>query len=175
MIERSMGEVIRRSILEAVILLIIAVGVALVTNAFRPDRLKIFGTDCVKQFGVCGKAISQSETIDLEKAVALFYNKAAIFIDSRNPIAYAMGHIPGAVNIPNGGTNPEYEDIISGFSKDSFIVVYDDGVGGSAAYEVASILKEKGFSKVLLFSGGFSQWRNSGLPIDAGSSKGFFN
>jgi 3-mercaptopyruvate sulfurtransferase SseA len=172
-----MGEAVRRTFFEAVIILIVAVSVALITNAFRPDRLKIFGTDCIKQFGVCGKALSQSETIDLEKAVALFYNKAAIFIDSRTPIAYAMGHIPGAVNIPNGGTNPEYEDMISGFSRDSFIVVYDDGVGGSAAYEVASILKEKGFSKVLLFSGGFSQWRNSGLPVDAGSnsSKGFLN
>ncbi|MEJ5301056.1 MAG: rhodanese-like domain-containing protein [Thermodesulforhabdaceae bacterium] len=167
-----MSEVVRRTLFESGIILIVAIIVALGTNALRSDRLKIFGTDCIRQFGVCGRTISQADTIDLEKTLALFYNKAAIFIDARSPISYAMGHIPGAVNIPNEGNYHQYEELISGFSRDSFIVVYDDGVGGSAVHDVALIFKEKGFSKVLLFSGGFTQWRNNGLPVDAGLNRG---
>lgn len=164
-----MTKVFKTAILEATVILAIAVTVALLTNTFRRDGLKIFGTDCIKQFRVCKGAIKAAEVIDTEKALALFYNRAAIFIDARSPILYSMGHIPGAFNIPSDGNVKEYEDLISGFSRDSFIVVYDDGVEGSSAGEVASMLKEKGFPNVLSFPNGFSEWRLRGLPVDFGT------
>ncbi|MCX7821894.1 MAG: rhodanese-like domain-containing protein [Syntrophobacterales bacterium] len=163
-----MTNILRRTFVEAMVISALAVLVALFTNAFRSDGLKIFGTDCIKQFKVCKGTIKKSEIIDLEKALALFYNKAAIFVDARSPIVYSMGHIPGALNIPNNGDIKQYEDLVSGFSKDSFFVVYDDGVEGGPAVEVASMLKEKGFSRVLSFPNGFSEWRVKGLPVDVG-------
>lgn len=164
-----MKEVARRALFESVFLLCVTVVVALGVNALRPDRLKIFGTDCIRQFGVCSRSIKQSETIDLDKALALFYNKAAIFIDARSPLSYSMGHIPGAINIPANGEISQYEDLIGGFAKNSFVVVYDEGVGGTSAADVASMLKKKGFSNVLLFPNGFSEWHIRGLPVDFGS------
>lgn len=159
----------RRAFFEATFVLFVALAVALGVNALRHDGLKIFGTDCIKQFGVCARSMKQSETVDLDRAVALFYNKAAIFIDARSPLSYSMGHIPGAINIAADGDLSRYDDLISGFSKDSFIVVYDEGVEGTFALDVASMLKGKGFSKVLMFPNGFSEWKLRGLPVDFGS------
>lgn len=165
-----MTGVIRRTLLEVTVILALAIVVSLLTNTLRRDGLKLFGTDCIKQFRVCRGSIKAADIIDVEKALGLFYNRAAIFIDARSPISYSMGHISGAFNIPSNGNIGDYEDLISGFSKDSFIVVYDDGIEGSSAIELASILKEKGFPHVVSFPGGFSEWRDRGLPVDFGGT-----
>lgn len=164
------GIIIRKALLEATVILTMAVVVSLLTNTIRRDGLNLFGTDCIKQFRVCRGSIKATDIVDVGKALGLFYNRAAIFIDARSPISYSMGHIPGAFNIPSNGNIGEYEDLISGFSKDSFIVVYDDGIEGSPATELASILKEKGFPNVVSFPGGFSEWSNRGLPVDFGGT-----
>ncbi len=169
-----MRTILYRSAMESLCLVIIACAVGLTVNGIRSERLAMFGTDCVEQFRVCSKTLQKADVVDVESAMALFYNKAAVFIDARSSIAYSMGHIHGAVNMPLGDAEQRYEDVLSGVSRDTFLVVYDDGVGGGDALALVSLLKTWAFPNVVVFPGGIKEWEMRGLPVDYGSSSSAF-
>ncbi len=60
--------------------------------------------------------------VSLEETRVALAAGAAIVVDVRSPNAYALGHIPGAVNIPLGAieTNPTGLDL----DKDQWIITY---------------------------------------------------
>jgi 3-mercaptopyruvate sulfurtransferase SseA len=42
------------------------------------------------------------ERVSLEDSKAAFDNQQAVFLDVRDPVSFASGHIPGSINIPLG-------------------------------------------------------------------------
>ncbi len=159
-----------RVFVEVIVLTVVACLIGLSVNGIRKDGLKLFDSDCFRQFQVCSGSLEKSDYIDVDRAISFFYGKSAVFVDARPSIAYSTGHIYGALNLTVEDVKTEKINTILGLSKDSVIVVYDDGVGGGEALGVALALKSKGFEKVLVFLSGFTAWQSKGLPINYGFS-----
>ena len=105
-----------------------------------------------------------------------------VLIDTRNPDAYAAGHIPGAVNIheiftflatstPEGihELKTKFADAFgkAGLSGEETAIVYEQsmnsGFGQSCrGYFLLSML---GYPKIKVLHGGYEAWAKAGLPV----------
>ncbi|MFC1683188.1 rhodanese-like domain-containing protein [Candidatus Zixiibacteriota bacterium] len=104
--------------------------------------------------------------LPVEDSYHIFREKAALFIDARDPEEYQAGHIPGAVNIPYDRTRlPEYERIKSKLQKNERIVVYCNTHICSVSYTCAEDLIYLGFDRVIIAEG-YMQWVEKGYPVE---------
>jgi rhodanese-related sulfurtransferase len=86
-------------------------------------------------------------------------NEPVTVVDVRLPADYAAGHIPGAINLPNGKWHT-----LEGIAKDRTAVIYCYSqtckLAAAAAVEFAS----QGVP-VVEMEGGFDTWQKLGLPV----------
>ncbi|MGZ8237513.1 MAG: rhodanese-like domain-containing protein [Methylobacter sp.] len=90
--------------------------------------------------------------------------ETSLVLDVREPAEYAVGHLPGAFNIPRGvlefkiGSHPDFQD-----KQDAHIIVYCQTGGRSALATEA--LNKIGFSNAVSMDGGFKAWAESGNEV----------
>ena len=102
--------------------------------------------------------------INLKFAKYLFDEKTAVFIDARDAEDYEAGHIENAVNIPFDYYE-DYEEVMDELDSDGIYIVYCSGEECSLSLDLADHLyNEKLIDKLLIFEGGWPQWRDSGYP-----------
>jgi rhodanese-related sulfurtransferase len=95
----------------------------------------------------------------------------AVLVDVRNPERLVeFGAIPGAVNIAKSALDDAFSlDATGGLSgvtsRDQDIVVFCGSPKGSQ--RVVNYLLEHGFTSVHHIDGGYSAWRDAGLPTEA--------
>ncbi len=82
-------------------------------------------------------------------------------LDVRPPDEFALGHLPGAVNIPLR----ELEARLADLDPSLEIVAYCRGPYCVLSYEAVAALRTKGF-KARRLEDGFPEWRAAGLPIE---------
>jgi len=88
-------------------------------------------------------------------------NESFVILDVRTPEEYQEGHLPEAVNLDF--KSDSFRDVISLFDKDREYLVYcQSGKRSTGAVEV---MRELGFQTVYHLTGGFSSWKNAGLPM----------
>ena len=85
-------------------------------------------------------------------------------LDVRPEDEFALGHLPGAVNIPLRAL----ELRLSELDPDQEIVAYCRGPYCVLSYEAVAALRARGF-KVRRLEDGFPEWRAAGLPVIAGN------
>ena len=105
-------------------------------------------------------------TVDLAMAKTLFDQGMAIFVDARPVELFSQGRIPGAFNIPDKQFNAYYPEFQSVIPPDEKVIVYCDGKECLASLEIANQLREKGYTDVLVFFGGWQQWLEAAYPIE---------
>ncbi|MGV8959630.1 MAG: rhodanese-like domain-containing protein [Stenotrophomonas sp.] len=95
----------------------------------------------------------------------------AVVIDVREPGEYALGHLPGAVNLPRGvlefqiHAHPAMACTASeSLSQPERPVLLYCLSGGRSAL-AADSLRQLGFTQVYSLAGGFGAWRTAGLPV----------
>ncbi len=112
---------------------------------------------------------------------SMMQSEPVVVIDTRNPAAYAAGHVPGAVNVhdiftylatstPEGvaAMRDKFATIFgaAGLSGNETAVVYeqsmDSGFGQSCRGYV--LLRYLGYPKVKIMHGGYAAWAAAGLP-----------
>jgi thiosulfate/3-mercaptopyruvate sulfurtransferase len=112
---------------------------------------------------------------------SMMQSEPIVIIDTRNPAAYAAGHVPGAVNIhdiftylatstPDGvaAMRDKFAEIFgtAGLSGEETAIVYeqsmDSGFGQSCRGYV--LLRYLGYPKVKILHGGYAAWSAAGLP-----------
>lgn len=106
-------------------------------------------------------------SISLTDAFALQQADGALICDARPPFYFAMGHIPGAINIPKGNC----EDVIAARKSEldaavaakKPIIVYCTNFLCADARTVATHLAYNGISSAVM-GGGWDSWKESGLP-----------
>jgi len=81
-------------------------------------------------------------------------------VDVRLPKDFRAGHIPGAINLPNGKWHT-----LAGVAKDRPAVVYCYNQTCKLATAAAVEFASQGIS-VVEMEGGFDTWRKYGLPIE---------
>ena len=102
--------------------------------------------------------------INIEFAQNLFNEKSAIFIDARDSEDYNSGHIENAINIPFDYYE-DYEDVINGLDDTAPHVIYCSGEECSLSMDLADyFFNELAFENILIFEGGWPQWRDADLP-----------
>ena len=102
--------------------------------------------------------------VNLEFSKYQFDAGLAIFIDARDPEDYESGHIHNAINIPYDYYE-DYEDVINGLDDTSIYIIYCSGEECSLSIDLADYLyNEKLIDKLLIFEGGWPQWRDAGYP-----------
>ena len=102
--------------------------------------------------------------INLEFTKYLFDEKTAVFIDARDAEDYEAGHIKNAVNIPFDYYE-DYEEVMDELDRDGIYIVYCSGEECSLSIDLADHLyNEKLIDKLLIFDGGWPQWRDAGYP-----------
>lgn len=100
-------------------------------------------------------------------------------LDARRPEQYAVGHIPGAVNLPLAAItrtvdgvpemlapHAELEEALGqrGVAREAQVVIYDE-FGGIQAARLFWAFHYLGHPRVSVLNGGFALWQREGQPI----------
>jgi rhodanese-related sulfurtransferase len=85
-------------------------------------------------------------------------------VDVREDSEWAAGHLPGAIHLGKGIIERDIEKMIPEMSAP--LVLYCGGGFRSAL--AAKNLQDMGYTNVISMDGGFSGWKNAGLPIVQG-------
>jgi adenylyltransferase/sulfurtransferase len=86
---------------------------------------------------------------------------APTVLDVREKEEYREGHLDGAVSLPRGFLEMRVEETVS--DKQAPIVAYC--AGGTRSLIAARTLKEMGYTNVVSMTGGFTAWKNAGMPF----------
>ncbi len=105
------------------------------------------------------KAIIQ-EASPLEVKARLEARRDILLLDVREADEVATGIVAGAKHVPRGFLELRIEDLDR--NRDREIVVYC--AGGTRSAFAARSLSEMGYANVTSMSGGFTGWKNAGLP-----------
>jgi ArsR family transcriptional regulator len=130
------------------------------------------------------RRIAERNVADVERVVRSYYNKldelepvsrkqlqkmirerAVTVLDVRPPDEFALGHVPGAMNIPLRALKKRLAEI----NPDQEIVAYCRGAYCVWSFEAVALLRARGF-KVRRLEEGLPEWRAAGLPIIVGGS-----
>jgi rhodanese-related sulfurtransferase/predicted transcriptional regulator len=86
-------------------------------------------------------------------------------LDVRPADEFALGHLPGALNIPLRAL----EARLSELRRSSEIIAYCRGPYCVLSYEAVAALRRRGF-KARRLQDGFPEWRAAGLPYETGAA-----
>jgi molybdopterin/thiamine biosynthesis adenylyltransferase/rhodanese-related sulfurtransferase len=81
-------------------------------------------------------------------------------VDVREKIEWNDGHLPDAVHVPRGFLELQIEEAVS--DKDQPVVLYC--AGGVRSALAAETLKQMGYTQPISMAGGYTAWKNAGLP-----------
>lgn len=103
------------------------------------------------------EAVSREELLERSRAGTV------TILDVRPEDEFALGHLPGALNIPLR----ELEARLGEIDPEQEIVAYCRGPYCVLSYEAVAQLRARGF-KVRRLEDGLPEWRAAGLPVVAG-------
>ena len=118
-------------------------------------------TDVVESWQRAGRGIDHARVVD---ANALAELDDVEIIDVRAASEWEGGRIPGARHIFLGDLLEESEAL----PRDRTLVIACQG--GSRSSIGASLLRARGFTNIINFTGGFAEWRKAGLPVETDGS-----
>jgi thiosulfate/3-mercaptopyruvate sulfurtransferase len=118
-----------------------------------------------------------------EALVELSAAEPTVIIDTRDADTYAAGHVPGAVNLREiftflATSTPEglaelrgtFQKLFGdmGLSGAETAVLYEDSMNSGYGQSCRGyyLLTWLGYPKVKVLNGGFSAWKQAGLPVD---------
>ncbi|OIP15288.1 MAG: hypothetical protein CO105_00400 [Comamonadaceae bacterium CG_4_9_14_3_um_filter_60_33] len=114
--------------------------------------------------------------ISVEEGKALVDKKSAFFIDTRNPVNFGKGHVPGANAIPYKGGSEDVEGFDASkdkfdlaklpAAKDQALVFYSDGPTGWKSYKAAVWAVKAGYKNVNYMRNGWSEWVAKSFPAE---------
>jgi ArsR family transcriptional regulator len=103
--------------------------------------------------------VSRKELLDRSRAGAV------TILDVRPEDEFALGHLPGAINIPLKALEARLSELDP--SKD--VVAYCRGPYCVLSYEAVAALRKRGF-KALRLEDGLPEWRAAGLTVVTGNA-----
>lgn len=104
--------------------------------------------------------VSRAELLERSRA------SAVTILDVRPEDEFALGHLPGAVNIPLRALEARLFEL----DPSQEIVAYCRGPYCVLSYEAVAVLRTHNF-KVRRLEDGFPEWRAAGLPVGTGNAR----
>jgi ArsR family transcriptional regulator len=102
------------------------------------------------------------EPISRAELLRRIKDKTVIVLDVRPQDEFALGHVPGARNIPVDALKHH----LSRFDRDTEIVAYCRGPYCVMSFEAVALLRKRGF-KARRLEDGFPEWKAAGLSVAA--------
>jgi ArsR family transcriptional regulator len=109
-----------------------------------------------------------SNAISLGEAKMLYDAGIALFLDARDYNAFQQGHLPGARNIPIREAESRIPEIKEMIDAGMIGITYCHDVECGAAVQLADILRAHGLSSVRPLINGWTDWVNTGYPVESG-------
>jgi rhodanese-related sulfurtransferase len=167
----SLYLIFRKSVTEATVILIAAVGIALVGNAVRERPLALISETVESGLTGTTEAVSAVRQMSLAEAVDHFNHGTALFVDARSAADYSAGHIAGAVNLPDQQFDEHIGPFLEATAADTRIITYCDGESCPLSERLAEKLSFAGFEKVFHLKNGWGEWKARGLPVEGSDYK----
>ncbi|MBZ8134069.1 metalloregulator ArsR/SmtB family transcription factor [Afifella sp. IM 167] len=101
------------------------------------------------------------EPVSREELLRRTRDDLVTVLDVRPPDEFAVGHLPGAINIPLS----ELEAKLADLDPDHEIVAYCRGPWCVLSFEAVATLRAQGFN-VRRLEDGLPEWRAAGLPVE---------
>jgi rhodanese-related sulfurtransferase len=103
------------------------------------------------------------QTIALAEVQSLLEQKKALAVDARREFFYAKEHIAEAVALPLAQVDARLDAFLQQVPKDRLLITYCSGYGCEDSHDLALKLKQAGYQRVRVFSGGLPEWKQAGL------------
>jgi sulfur-carrier protein adenylyltransferase/sulfurtransferase len=101
------------------------------------------------------------DEVDAPRGRELIDSREPLVLDVREQDEWDEGHLPGAIHIPRGNLESRIERAAPDRSRP--ILVYC-AAGNRSAF-AAKTLEELGYEDVVSLSGGFTDWKRNGFPL----------
>ena len=157
---------LKKAVLQAFVLLSLAVILGVVTNQWRDESLPLIGDWSVD--ARFNDSSGKSLIISLDESLRLHESGEVLFLDARPESQYAEGHLKGAVNLPWQDLDRYFMEVIDRLDGAGAIITYCDGETCDLGHELALFLIETGFENVYVLVNGWSLWVEAGLPTESG-------
>jgi len=89
-----------------------------------------------------------------------------VLVDALSPIAFAMSHLPGAINLTPGWVDDRARRRIP--DLDTEVIVYCESSDCDSSVAVANRLVDLGYRNILHYAEGRRDWAEAGLPLEGG-------
>jgi rhodanese-related sulfurtransferase len=107
------------------------------------------------------RARDEMEPVSREDLLARLRDGLVTVLDVRPEDEFALGHVPGALNVPLSALERRLADL----PRDREIVAYCRGPYCVLSFEAVAALRERGF-RVRRLVDGYPEWKASGLPTE---------
>lgn len=153
----------KRSLLQAIGIIIISGVLSIAVNAFRAD-----GIPLVERWQE--KVLNEQLTgglpaVSLRQAKEAHLSGEALFVDARDPDFYEQGHIPGAVSLPVRDFDQIFPMLKEQLLAAPRVITYCDGASCETSVELTEKLLFAGVEYVEIFTGGIQQWKAGGQQV----------
>lgn len=161
----------RRVLLEAVVLVTVAAAAGLSLN--YPMVMKAFSGRSVTTAAPAQAPAEQAaypepvDFEDLDRLLAAGYR----LVDARDPQLYADSHLPGAISLPLGEVDAKLAAFSARVPFTTPLITYCNGFGCPDSFDLGVRLLAAGYRKVLVYEGGFPEWRDRGRPLEKGAGQ----
>jgi rhodanese-related sulfurtransferase len=112
-----------------------------------------------------------TERVELGELKTLASSGRIVLVDGRSAKDFEAGHIPGAYNLPALEMETFLPQFASQVTHDQLLAVYCGGHDCSLAQILAGSLAKKGYKRLKIYYGGYSEWFLGGNPIEKGSGE----
>jgi rhodanese-related sulfurtransferase len=102
--------------------------------------------------------------ITLMETEDLFIGERALILDARPAALYRDGHVPRALSLPYAEAKGKVPSEVLAFDRSGTVIIYCEGGDCQSSLGVAKILHDLGFEDLRIFSGGWAEWIQAGLP-----------
>ena len=157
-----------RTLLRALLVVLIGASLGLAANALRQDTNKDGSPRRLPWITPPKTQPTAKDVIALADAKVLWDTGASFFLDARAKTDYEAGHIAGALSLPVETFDGAFPLIAPILSPDSAIVSYCDGVECELSHRLVEMLHQNGFTNVRLIVNGWTEWNKAGWPTHKG-------
>ncbi len=96
--------------------------------------------------------------IDAKEVEKLQGRPEVTFVDARFRKDFKKGHLSGAINIPPTSTEEQCREVMAAIPNEQRVVIYCQLDGCSFSGRIAKKLASVGYSNLVLFPGGWTEW-----------------
>lgn len=104
--------------------------------------------------------------VDLAQAAVLVQNQSHVILDARPHADFAAGHLPGAFSVPSQAMDEFLPQVMPLLTPAQPILTYCSGHACDESVTLSRHLLQNGFTNVVLFVGGWSDWTAAGMAVE---------